>query len=308
LPLLSVVVPTHNRAARLQRALESLQAQTVGDLEVVVVDDGSTDSTPSLVADVQARDPRIRYARLDGGSGAAKARNEGIGLATGEFLAFLDDDDEWHPKKGEIQIDFLRAHPAVGIVGCDYVMTNESAGSSATYRGPKALSPFALLWVNVMMGCSFPLLRRGAFSFEPRFDPGMVPAEDWDLWLRCSDEREISWLDSVLCRYVIHGPQLTGDRGRRFHGDSAFFAKHEGRMPEPVKAFHRAALMMLEHGEAGARMRARARILATTPVSVSAVMARLSVSSKIGRVLSDPGRPVRTLVRAVRRFERMQTR
>jgi glycosyltransferase involved in cell wall biosynthesis len=302
-PLLSVVVPTKDRAARLGRALEGARAQTLSDLEIVVVDDGSTDGTRALLEEVASDDARVRVVHLDGGNGAAQARNRGIEVATGKFLAFCDDDDEWHPRKAEVQVEYLEAHPAVGLVGCDFTIVDERTGRSARYRGPQHFTPFAMLWVNVMMGCSFPMIHRSAFATDPRFDASLISAEDWDLWLRCSDEKEVAWLDDVLCRYVLHGPQLSGARERRHQGDAAFFAKHAGRMSEPVKAFHRALLRMLERGGFGPRLRSRARIVATTPPSVTAVIARLSVSSRVGRIVGDPGRPVRTLVRSVRRFE-----
>ena len=303
MPLLSVVVPTKDRAPRLRVALESLSAQTLRDLEVIVVDDGSTDSTRTLLDEVTDSDPRIRVVLLDGGNGAAATRNRGIETATGKFLAFLDDDDEWHPRKAEVQVEYLKAHPAVGIVGCDFTVVDERTGRAARYRGPERFTPFAMLWVNVMGGCSFPMLHRSAFATDPRFDASMIAAEDWDLWLRCTDEKEVAWLGDVLCRYVLHGRQLSGALERRHRGDSAFFAKHAARMPERVQAFHRALLRMLERGGFGPRMRSRATILATTPPSVVAVIARLSVSSRIGRMIGDPGRPVRTLVQSVRRYE-----
>lgn len=113
--LVSVVIPTYNRARLVGRAIESACRQTYEPIEIVVVDDGSTDGT----ADVVTRfDPRMRYYRQENG-GVATARNLGLRHARGEFIAFLDSDDQWHPWKIAAQIAVLRAHPEVGMVWTD---------------------------------------------------------------------------------------------------------------------------------------------------------------------------------------------
>ena len=303
MPLLSVVVPTRDRSERLRAALQSLRAQTFADFEVIVVDDGSTDDTPALLAELSAADPRITSVRLPGGSGAAGARNRGISAASGAYLAFLDDDDEWRPNKAAEQIDYLRAHPNVGLVSCNFVIDDTQRGTSHVHRGPQEVTPAALLWANMLMGCSFVMLRRDAFSFELDFDHAVVPAEDWDLWLRCSDERGVYTIPSVLCRYARHGPQLTGNTETLRRGDTGFLVKHSERMGRGVRAYHEAHLRMLAAGRNGSeRMRARMRILTDTPPSVLSVMARVSAAGRIGTLIGDPGRPFRTLARAAERL------
>ena len=303
MPLLSVVVPTRDRLERLKRALDSLRAQTLDDLEVIVVDDGSSDGTPAYLSDLSAEDARITSVHLDGGTGAAGARNRGMEKASGEFLGFLDDDDEWRPNKAAEQIELMRARPEVGLVSCNFVVDDTQRGTSLVHRGPQDYEREVLLWGNMLMGCSFVMLRRSAFSFELSFDHAVVPAEDWDLWLRCSDEAGIATIPSPLCRYARHGAQLTGSLERLHRGDAGFLAKHEHRMSRNARAYHRAHLRMVAAG-AGAveRMRARMRIVAETPAAVLGVMARVSVSGRIGAMTGDPGRPFRTLARAAGRL------
>ncbi|MGH2728126.1 MAG: glycosyltransferase family 2 protein, partial [Actinomycetota bacterium] len=299
MPLLSVVIPTHNRAARLEVAIGSVLAQTIADLEVVIVDDGSTDDTPEVISRAQARDARVRTLRLAGSGGAATARNAGIGAATGAFLAFLDDDDEWAPAKAERQIDYLRSHPRIGLVSCDFHIVG--GGRRLHHRGPERFKPSALGWANILMGCSFVMMHRPSFSFEPSFDESIVPAEDWDLWLRCSSEREVAIVPEPLAGYARHGVQLTGSVERLQRGDAGFFAKNEERMSANARAFHRAHLRM--QGAGDERMRARLDVMRSSPPAVIATLARLSLSRRLGRILNDPGRPVRTLARAVERVD-----
>src|SRR5262245_24547581 len=102
MPLVTVVIPTHNRAGRVRSAIESVLHQTYADFEIVVVDDASEDGTENTVRGVL--DPRVRYIRHAVARGDAAARNTGIRNSTGEYVAFLDDDDEWLPEKLRFQV------------------------------------------------------------------------------------------------------------------------------------------------------------------------------------------------------------
>lgn len=116
----SVVIPTYNRAPTLPRALESTLAQTIDDLEILVVDDGSTDDTASVLATYQDVDSRVRPVVHATNQGANVARNTGIEHARGEYIAFLDSDDEWHPEKLERQLAALEDRPDEWVgVYCD---------------------------------------------------------------------------------------------------------------------------------------------------------------------------------------------
>jgi glycosyltransferase involved in cell wall biosynthesis len=115
-PLISVVLPTYNRASMLAVAVQSVLAQTFADLELIVVDDGSTDETPGVLEAIA--DPRLVRLRSDQQRGAAVSRNAGIGAARGEFLAFQDSDDEWLPGKLERQLSVFADHGSgLGAVG-----------------------------------------------------------------------------------------------------------------------------------------------------------------------------------------------
>jgi glycosyltransferase involved in cell wall biosynthesis len=116
--LVSVLIPTYNRARCLGRAIESALQQTYGDIEVLIVDDGSTDETRAVVNDTYGSDPRVRYVHQEN-RGVSAARNHGIRLVKGALTALLDSDDVWHPFKIELQMACLRAFPDAGMVWSD---------------------------------------------------------------------------------------------------------------------------------------------------------------------------------------------
>src|ERR1700677_5167969 len=109
MPEVTVVIPTHDRAETIMRAVGSVLSQTHSDFELLVIDDGSNDTTPALMA--QVADPRLRLLQHTHNRGAAAARNTGIEAACGRFVAFLDSDDEWSPLKLELQLAELKAAP-----------------------------------------------------------------------------------------------------------------------------------------------------------------------------------------------------
>jgi glycosyltransferase involved in cell wall biosynthesis len=110
-PLVSVVVPTYNRAGTVVKAIDSILHQSYSRLEVVVVDDGSTDNTIQVLKEAQSKDARLLYCGNTGGKGCAGARNTGISMATGEYVAFLDDDDEYGP-----ELEIFLGNPGVDVV------------------------------------------------------------------------------------------------------------------------------------------------------------------------------------------------
>lgn len=134
-PRVSVVIPTYNRADIITRAVDSVLAQTVDDIEVLIIDDGSTDGTRALIEDID--DSRVRYLAHDTNRGVSAARNTGVEAGRGEYVAFLDSDDEWLPRKLERQLSALdgREEGWIGVY-CDVAST----GLSTTGRIAAAVS------------------------------------------------------------------------------------------------------------------------------------------------------------------------
>jgi glycosyltransferase involved in cell wall biosynthesis len=124
-PLVSAIIPTFNRSDLACRAVDSALNQTHGNMEVVLVDDGSTDGTQSLIRDTYGGDSRVRYIRVENG-GVSRARNIGIQACTGDFVGFLDSDDYWLPWKIELQVKCLQRLPEAGMIWSDMDAVNDA--------------------------------------------------------------------------------------------------------------------------------------------------------------------------------------
>lgn len=200
-PLVSVVLPTYNRAGVLPRAIQSVLSQDYANLELIVVDDGSTDGTPDLMR--QFADARIRFERLSVNCGPGYARNVALGMARGELVAFIDSDDRWLPGKLRRQVGALRAHPELDIVFADYWNCNLTTGErglgfAQTNAGLARLRcreandglhvieeglPEGLLWANFIATPTV-VVRRTSLLKAGLFDPTLIRTEDLELWLR----------------------------------------------------------------------------------------------------------------------------
>lgn len=300
-PSLSVVIPTRNRAERLRGAIASVQAQTVGNLEILVVDDASTDATGMLVQTLASKDPRIRGARLERPEGAPVARNRGIVAARGEFIAFLDDDDRWLPAKAERQMAYLFAHRDAGAVSSFHEILFETSGRVRRFRGPSGFTRQSLLWRNLAGSCSFMMLRRSAFSRDvPRFDESLPSSQDWDYWLQLSALRRVGVVPEVLCRYTFHSAsQLTGTRPKILAGERLLLERYRAEMSPACVAYREARLRLLEATDQRSRLRLHARFLRTLPARARAVLAAEALAARLGAAVGDPGLGARTISRMV---------
>jgi glycosyltransferase involved in cell wall biosynthesis len=295
MPLLSVVLPTHNRAERLPAALDSVLAQTMNDLELIVVDDGSTDSTPDVLATATERDPRVRVIRRDLAGGAPGARNAGIRASAGEFIGFMDDDDQWLPNKAQVQIDYLNAHPTVAIASCFYDRVEEVSARTVPFKGPTTYSSNALQWANLPGSCSFVMLRRSNFPVEIVYDETL---HDWDLWLRCSEKAPVVTIPEILCRYSWRETGQLSSPDRIPALTEAFVAKHADLLSSECKAFHLAKAHLLR--ASGMKRRAlRAKYLVTLPGRARRAIFMTTLAARWGERRGDPGLGIRELVRVV---------
>ena len=175
-PLVSVVIPTYNRARVVERALKTAFAQTYRNLEIIIVDDGSTDDTEATLAPFQ---DRIRYF-YQKNQGASAARNRAIQEARGKYIAFLDSDDEWLPTKLEQQIALLESRPDLSFVAC--LSTNETRTYTGYENHDKQFLKFILQPFTQNM--TRYVVRRECFEKFGLFDTSIHGPEDWELWLR----------------------------------------------------------------------------------------------------------------------------
>jgi len=213
--LVSVVIPTYNKPDYLEDAVDSVFGQTYSRLECIVIDDGSTDHTGQVVEKLSKKYSWLKTARKVNG-GPSSARNMGLRLSSGEFVSFLDSDDVLLPDKIERQVDFLIAHPEVGLVHSDYLIVSESLQPLAGFAAemPREMDPLDALsyrnWFNPLVA----LLRRTAINQIGEFDEGLDRAEDWDYWIRCAKATRVSYLAGRVALYRQHGGQISGDYAR----------------------------------------------------------------------------------------------
>jgi glycosyltransferase involved in cell wall biosynthesis len=201
MPLVSVVMAAKNYARFLPEAVESVVAQSFADWELLIIDDGSTDATPAAVRPYLA-DTRVRSFRADK-LGQPRAKNLGIGLSRGEFVAFLDADDAWEPTKLEKQLAVFRGNPGVGVVFCRRSLIDEKGNPIAARPAPTPPRGRVLpaMFVQNFVCFSSAVVRREVFSHVGRFDPQWDLAIDFDLWLRVARHHEFDFVDEELVKY-----------------------------------------------------------------------------------------------------------
>ncbi len=211
--LVSAIIPTYNRVKLVQRAIDSALAQTRPIDEIIVVDDGSTDGTEGILNSRYG--DRIRYVR-QANAGVSAARNHGLSLARGRYLALLDSDDIWMPEKTRIQANFLDANLEIGMVLCDVVCFDAAAGVSDIMRRRDVIPADGWVLEHVLMNPALvpasAMFRREVYTHVGGFDTGLRTAEDIDFHLRVAARWQIG---------VVEEPLIEAMRG------------HEGLSAEP---------------------------------------------------------------------------
>jgi len=209
-PKVSVVIPTRNRWPLLSRAaLRSALTQEEIELEVIVVDDGSTDETPQRLAAAGVADPRLRVVRHAASRGVAAARNAGIAAARGEWVAFLDDDDFWSPRKLRQQTDVAAAAGAE-FVYAGVVSVDELGAAQYEFSLPDpAVLPLRILAASVLpAGCSNVVARTEVVRSIGGFDERLFQLSDWDLWIRLAWSCKAAACTDVLVGYLEHSENM----------------------------------------------------------------------------------------------------
>jgi len=215
MPRVTAVITTFNRAPLLAGAIRSVLAQTDGDLELLVMDNASTDATEAVVRG--AADARVRYIRHPPAT-IARARNLALAEARGEFVAYLDDDDEWLPDKVACQrAAFAAVAPDVALVYGGFARIDAGGALVETHapvlRG-RVLE--ALLWQRDAFtgSASNPMLRASVVRALGGYNDEMTTSEDWELYLRLAEQHAVDYVPQVVVRIRTHrGPRL-GDRVR----------------------------------------------------------------------------------------------
>ncbi len=259
--LVSAVIPAYNARDTISAAIDSIQRQTYSSIEVIVVDDGSADGTGQWV---KQHYPAVQVEVVPN-QGPSRARNHGISCAHGEFIAFLDADDTWHPQKIEAQVKVLQRYPEAELVASDWVrdetfsaIPDETPISWITYANMLQLNRFQTSTV---------LMRASVLGTLGGFDPAVDGAEDWDLWLRTSAVGRIAKLDWPLVMYRDMPAGYSKDVWRVYQTMQPMLEKHRNSAPvsawsfAELESWHHmrfsvAFFLMHETGHAGASLKA----------------------------------------------------
>ena len=205
--LVSIVIPTHNRWPMVGEAVESVLAQTASRYELIVVDDGSTDETPRRLRDYGARITVLAQSCR----GVAAARNLGVRHASGSYLAFLDSDDLWHPRKLLRQLGFMEGNPAVEICQTEEIWIRNGVRVNPRNKHRKPSGDIFRASLDLcLVSPSAVMMRRELFERAGGFDESLPVCEDYDLWLRIARDTEIPLVpEALVTRRGGHADQLS---------------------------------------------------------------------------------------------------
>jgi len=202
-PLISVVMPTHNSAQFVADAVRSVLAQTYSPVELIVVDDGSTDETLKVLEPFRTRIKCVRQPNR----GPSAARNRGIRESRGELIAFLDSDDQWLPEKLARQWEIMQANPRVGLVHTGNLVLQQGSGKICEplrdCGKPSGDLSKSIFLANPIV-TSTVLVRRACLDHDHCFDENLRTCEDYDLWIRLASVVEFAYVDVALAIYRCH--------------------------------------------------------------------------------------------------------
>jgi glycosyltransferase involved in cell wall biosynthesis len=248
-PLVSVIIPTYNRGWTVRDAIDSVLGQTYADVELIVVDDGSTDRTPQML---DAYGDRLRVIR-QANQGVSAARNHGIGESSGPLIALLDSDDIWLPKKLAVQVDFFKMNPAALICQTEEIWIRNGLRVNPGKRHRK---PSGMIFERSLELClvspSAVMVRRELIEKVGLFDESLPACEDYDLWLR------------VGCRFPVHllDKPLTIKRGGHADQLSRLSSLDKYRIRSLVKLIEKGRLTPTQRNAAVIALRKKCAVYA----------------------------------------------
>jgi glycosyltransferase involved in cell wall biosynthesis len=226
--LISVAIPAYNGAEHLREAIDSVLAQTYKPIEIIVVDDGSTDNTRE-VCESYGQALRYYYQPNDGTMGGG-ARARAIREASGEWIALLDQDDRWMPRKIEKQLHALSELPEAAVVftGVQLIDSEGQVFDKSLPARPSGKVFHLLLTGNVYIASSALINRRVFVDCSPPVTD--VGAADYDLWLRIARDHQVLFVDQTLTEYRVHSASYSADRKRVIMAARRALAQHKHRL------------------------------------------------------------------------------
>ncbi len=237
-PAISVIIPSYNRDKTLPRAIDSVLTQTFSDLELLIVDDGSTDNTREVVEEYMLKDSRVKYIYQENARQAA-ARNNGIKHSRGEFTAFLDSDDEWLSDKLKKQIEYLETHPEFSMVYSNQLMCDsEGASRFLRYRNDQMVEGnilIDLLERRIYCSTQSVMVRSRVIEKVGLFDVDLKNSlEDWEWTLRIAAESPVGCIKEPLVVRYVNNDYSAGYTLLRMDNHRKILTKIFEKYPVPV--------------------------------------------------------------------------
>lgn len=225
---ISVIIPTYNREKKLEKSIQSVIKQTYSNLEIIVVDDGSTDNTEHMIKGMQ--DKRIVYLKQASNQGVSVARNTGVMNATSDLIAFHDSDDYWHPDKLEKQMEYWKEHPEYNMIYCGYLL-HCMDGMRLPVPGEGVWGElegdiYQTLLVNNTIGTPTILMRRDSFLKSGGFDINLNSLEDGEFVIRYSKQNQIGYVKECLVDAYQTAGGVSSNVGAAFETKCKIIAEH----------------------------------------------------------------------------------
>lgn len=269
-PLISVIIPAYNCETTIQDTLASVLNQSYSSIEIIVINDGSTDNTLKILNDVQ--DPRLRVLTFPN-SGVSASRNRGITHSKGKFIALLDADDIWLPDKLAAQLEAFDQTPQVSVVysWTDYIDQSGQLLRHGSYSRITGDVYQRLLMGSFLESGSNPLIRRDALEQVGGFDETLRTCEDWDLWIRLSSQYEFTVVPAVHVYYRISPNSKSFNFDKHEAGGLTVLDKAFAQAPDALKhlknqslsQFYKYLLMkLLDAPKTNRKMKRRRAVLA----------------------------------------------
>jgi glycosyltransferase involved in cell wall biosynthesis len=289
-PLVSIVIPTYNHAPMLQRALATVVEQTYQNWNAIVVNNFSTDDTLEVVA--AFNDPRIQCVNFRNNGVIGASRNEGIALATGKYVAFLDSDDTWFPTKLEKCVEILESGSDL-VCHAEYWIDESGKSRLVAYGPSEAATHHNLIYKGNRISTSATVVRAALLKEVHGFDvaPELISTEDYDLWIRLAAKSDkFAFISEPLGEYHRHDNNVSANIEKHLAAELALLAKHfstNTRFENMIARRRRKALAY--YGAGRSLHRTRKHFLALQKFSRSLVIWPLSLRLYAAVMLSLMG-------------------
>jgi glycosyltransferase involved in cell wall biosynthesis len=226
--LVSIIIPTYNRAQLIGRAVHSAQVQTYDNLEIIIVDDGSNDDTRHRINELQKSDQRIKYICHEKNRGAQAARNTGIATAGGSYIAFLDSDNQWLPRKLERQMALFFNHDAsLGVVYCGYSKVSPAGDVLQEYVPRHRGMVYKQTLADWLTDTSTIVVRKDILEKIHGFDETVSSHQEWDLCIHLARECNFDFVPESMSIYHEHTlPSISKDYYRDACGYATILERH----------------------------------------------------------------------------------